>query len=104
MNGKKYAESEHPTDSSFSNIFWWSGAAWSNKEYFTGYEVSQKDNKNVYSCYYDMISYSYEDLIVIHTSCAGYFYETSHNYIPKYLERFNLTKADSKFWIISSDN
>ncbi len=58
-------------------------------EYF-GYSFYPVDSEMVYECNFSLISYSYQDMIVISSTSRGYFRDNVHEYTPKYFERFNV--------------
>ncbi|MBE6801375.1 MAG: hypothetical protein E7530_00640 [Ruminococcaceae bacterium] len=58
---------------------------------FTGYRFIKKDtNSMIYKCNFGLISYSFEELIVIHTYVYGWYINDVHKHIPKYFERFDV--------------
>ena len=71
----------------------------SQEKVYTGYEVENIENTLYIKCCLGVISYSTEELTVIHTYSNGSFFLRNNGHIPKYIERFNipLDESHSKF-------
>ena len=57
---------------------------------FTGYVIENNEDIIRYKCDFGLISYSYDDLTVIHSLVQGWYLNKKHNYIPKYFVRFDI--------------
>ncbi|MBR4864349.1 MAG: hypothetical protein IKU07_07225, partial [Oscillospiraceae bacterium] len=64
------------------------------EERYTGYIIESNSIGTVLNCNFGVISYSVNELTVIHTNVTGRFQQNIHNHIPKYFERFNIPLDD----------
>ena len=88
-DGKHYHSEPNPYNSSYTDIFSLDKAMWSAGVNFVGYRYEPGDINN-YHTYYEIISYSMEDLIIIQTASDGFFGTAKNEHLPKYLEHFNM--------------
>lgn len=59
------------------------------KEYM-GYEIDLHDGTTYYSAHYGIISYSLDELTIVHTYGRGLFSSAVDKVFPKYIERFSV--------------
>lgn len=74
-------------DNSYEDVFFNRYHTIQGENYYTGYSIDS--NKNFYDCNFGVISYSFDELIVIHAYTNGGFRNT-YNHIPMYFERFDI--------------
>ena len=72
---------------------------------YTGYKIVKEDADVMrYQCNFGLISYSVEQLTVIHTYVYGWYRSNVHEHIPQYFKRFNVpTQEDHNRVIILPD-
>lgn len=93
-NKELYIEEKNVHNSSYTDLFLKNNITYSEKKTFTGYEIEKKDYI-CYKCNYAVLSYSYEDLVVIHSYSRGHFRPTVHKHTPAYIKRFNVPQQDN---------
>ena len=90
-NESLFLEVENPYDSTYTDVFVLCYATWSDSQRYTGYEFEIYEDYSVLDCNFLIISYSYEDLILIESATQGSFGDDyGYDYVPKYFERFNI--------------
>lgn len=57
---------------------------------YTGYTINDKASPVHYECNFGLVSYSYEELTVIHSYTYGTYQDGVNKHRPKYFERFNV--------------
>ena len=87
LNGSCFLENKNPYDESFTDLFCSSKFCSTSHKNVSGYKVKYIENERYIEAFYEIISYSLEDLTVILTYSGGWF---SERYIPKYFDRFNV--------------
>ncbi len=93
-----FVERTNPYQESYTDLFCTSYKSYVSDYCYTGYEIEHYENSGIiYSCNYGLISYSYEDLIVIQTSCQGSIVKSVQEYTPKYFVRFNVPENEKRF-------
>lgn len=96
-------QAENPYDKSYVDLIHTDYSIYIDKTRYTGYEFedSSEGKFHIFSNF-AVISYSYENLIVIQTAISGHFESGCDDYIPKYFRRFNipLEPASSKKYIL----
>ena len=96
-DGNLYHSECNPYNSDYTDVFSTETLVWTGDQYFVGYSVSPEDHKE-YQAHYAIVSYSLEDLTVIHTVAVGRSKASQHSL--KYLERFNITEEQAtERWI-----
>ena len=69
----------------FCTLYWSSGG---EKDY-TGYNIVKGESGEIrYECNFGIISYSFDELVVIHTCVYGWYRSNVHKHIPEYFKRF----------------
>lgn len=93
-----FIERTNPYQESYTDLFCTLYRSYRNDYSYTGYEIAHYENSGIiYSCNYGLISYSYEELTVIQTSCCGSIYKSGQEYTPKYFARFNVPENEKRF-------
>ncbi len=86
-NNDWFVRETNPYNSSFVDCYSKAEHYWRGEQAYTGYRVD-----DYIRCRYNVISYSYDCLTVIQSSCEGGFERKDNkNYTPKFLERFGIT-------------
>ena len=99
-----FIESENIYDNAFTDLFYTiNHITFSNSRMYTGYENKLYDDGWRYNCHFGIISFSYEDLTVIHAESSGYGYNKDSRHFPRYLERFNVPLDEAHQRIIYLD-
>lgn len=93
-NKELYIEEKNVHNCSYTDIFLKNYITYSKKKAFTGYEIETKDYL-CYKCNYAVLSYSYEELVVIHSYSRGHFRPNIHKHTPEYIKRFNVPTQDN---------
>lgn len=76
---------------SYEDLFCTSYITSYGNEDFTGYRiVNMNADSMCYKCNFGVISYSFDELTVIHTYVYGWYINDVHEHIPEYFERFNI--------------
>ena len=85
-------DTENIYDTSYKEKFCTQYQASSGNECYTGYKILVDSS---YICSFGLISYSFEELIVIHACTVGWFTADENNYVPMYFKRFNVPVGGS---------
>ena len=87
-----FIEKTNLYNSSYKDMFCTYFFSWQYGEDYTGYKIYQDDSSElVYNGNFGTISYSFDDLTVIHNYSSGWFSERIFGFIPRYFTRFNAT-------------
>ncbi|MBO5906576.1 MAG: hypothetical protein J6Q85_00285 [Clostridia bacterium] len=86
-----FIEKQNPHDNKFVDLFYTEFHVSTAERDFVGYETEILGGKFNRSVHFMTVSYSYEDLTVIHSFASGNFYNgKTGDYIPKYFVRFGV--------------
>lgn len=82
----------NPYDSSYTDIFCTTYINSTADMEYTGYSVEPPEDPHSpsYHCNFGVISYSFDELIVIQTYVHGHFREAVHHHVPRFFLRFAL--------------
>lgn len=89
-NCEWFIETKNIYNEKYNEIFCSLYVTSQGEEDYTGYAVTGKPEGSLFKCNFGAISYSFEELIVIHTYVYGWYQKNVHNYTPKYFTRFNI--------------
>jgi hypothetical protein len=95
MDSSPIAKQQNPYDTSFTDLFSLIGFIAEGGKRYVGYEM-QNGESAVYNCHYSLISYSYDRMTVILSSCSGRFVADENEYTPRYFRRFDIANAAEK--------
>lgn len=90
-----FIEEKNPYDDSYIDCFYIIYSVEVNNRCVTGYSINNDDGREIFA-YYNIISYSLENLTIIQTSTNGLYRDKIQSYIPKYLMRFSV-QTESNF-------
>lgn len=87
-----FASEKNPYNEAFTDLFCLIYFTSSQNKDYTGYRIEKNEEEEIilYECNFGFISYSYDELTVIHSRVRGWYVNTVHNYIPKYFVRFDI--------------
>lgn len=91
QNNGLFIEESNPYNSSYTDLLCTYYGSTSSNITKTGYAIIEEDDGTIVNyCRFGMISYSYEDLILIQNVCYGSYRDTVHHHTPEYFKRFNV--------------
>ena len=85
---------QNPHNTSYTDIIGLGNVTISNGEYYTGYETSIADESVLVSANISIISYSYEELTVVHSYMYGTCNLSNGDYLFKYFTKFNISTSE----------
>ena len=97
--GGWFYEETNPYNEKYTDLLSKSHASYIDTYRRVGYEVENGKLSRYYSCNYGILSYSFDELTVIHTDAHGTFYD-QNKHIPKYLLRFNCSTRIHKRMVV----
>ena len=86
----QFIETQNPHNADYIELFCSLFYTIQNEKTYTGYKIKTISGKNYLSCNFGIISYSFDELTVIHTYVCGEYQENIHNYVPCYFRKFNI--------------
>lgn len=102
-----YIQTKNIYNPSYEEVFSTQCAVWENEAEYTGYTIRNLDSDTmVYECSFETISFSRDELVVIHTFASGWFRENIHEHIPEYFKRFKvpLQEAHRRVFLLNGQS
>ena len=96
-----FIEEQNPYNNAYTDLIFARNITATGAKSYTGFSVEPDENDMLYKCSFSIISYSIDDLTVIHTESHGWF-RNIHRYIPQWLLRFGVpisTEHERRFYI-----
>ena len=91
---------ENPYNKLYTDVIFTNFGVSNAYEDFTGYKYDKNRDYGCLSIYsFGCVSYSYEELIVVHSYLSGTF-TLENDYIPQYIEKFNINSNEDLSRII----
>lgn len=86
-----FIETQNIYDQSYEEMFCTLYSTSQGEDDYTGYTI-EKTNSDImcYECNFGSITYSFDELTVIHSYVYGWYRSNVHNHIPAYFKRFGV--------------
>jgi len=89
-NGEWFIETQNIYNHSYTDMFCTALEISQDGKHYIGYEIEPRGDCTLYSCNFMVISYSYDELTVIHASVRGSYLSNVNKHLPEYFTRFDV--------------
>ena len=87
----KFIEVQNIYNLSYEDMFCPLYISFQDENKYTGYKIVETGSEKMrYECNFGLISYSFDELTVIHTYVYGWYRNNVHKHIPEYFKRFDV--------------